>query len=255
MREGKDKGASSMDDCNDGAHALGGLSNIDQPAVQTERAPPAPSPHPVTPATPSPPATPPVSTRPPAAPAQTPPKQRDSEPITVPVAPVRSETLVAASVRRALPQFRIPELSGFRAPKSFRIDTTLLSYIARHELYRQALHDKRPFTDKLNDWVKQKMEEEDKILQLAEADVRGIEAELLVSEDPVALAVTTAPEPMGTLTAPLAPTGEVGDEVETQPDAVSATAPPPPPQKKGPSIWDLEKQVKRAGTRANAGTL
>ncbi len=240
-----------MDDNNDGGHALGGLSNIDQPVAPVERAPPAPSPPPVTPTAPSPSHTPPVTTSPPAVPAQASPKPRDPEPTPVPIAPVRSET----PVRRALPQFRIPELSGFRAPKSFRIDTTLLSYIARHELYRQALHDKRPFTDKLNDWVRQKMEEEDKILQLAEADVRGIEAEFMVSEDPVAPVVTPAPESMVTLTTPLAPTGEVGDEMETQPEIVSATASPPSPQKKGPSIWDLEKQVKRAGARASAGTL
>ena len=244
-----------MDDSNDGGHALGGLSNIDQPVAPVERTPPAPSPPPVTPAALSPPPTPYVTTSPPAAPAQAPPKPRNPEPIPVPTAPGRSEVPVAAPVRWVLPQFRIPELSGFRAPKSFRIDTTLLSYIARHELYRQALHDKRPFTDKLNDWVRQKMEEEDKILQLAEADVRGIEAELLVSEDPVSSAATTAPESMVTLTAPLAPTGEVSDVVQAQPEAVSATASPPSPQKKGPSIWDLEKQVKRAGARASAGTL
>lgn len=251
MREVKDKRASTIDESNVGGHALGGLSNIDQPVAPVEGAPPAPSLPQGMPAAPSPPTAPPVATLHPATPAQAPPKPRDIEPTLIVASPVRSEMPLATPVRRSLPQFRIPELSGFRAPKSFRIDTTLLSYIARHELYRQALHDKRPFTDKLNDWVKQKMEDEDKILQLAEADVRGIEAELMVSEEPVALAVAPAPESTDTLTAPLAPTGEV----ETQPDAVFAAAPPPPPQKKGPSIWDLEKQIKRGQTRASAGTL
>ena len=244
-----------MDDSNDGGHALGGLSNIDQPMALAERVPPAPSPPPVTPAAPSPPTTPPVATPLPVVPTQTPTKPRDPDPTHIAAAPIRSDTPMVAPVRRTLPQFRIPELSGFRAPKSFRIDTTLLSYIARHELYRQALHDKRPFTDKLNDWIKQKMEEEDKILQLAEADVRGIEAELLVGDEPAVSIPIPAPEPTVTQTAPLAPTGEIGDEVEAQPEAVSAATPPPPPQKKGPSIWDLEKQVKRAGARASAGTL
>jgi hypothetical protein len=165
---------------------------------------------------------------------------------------------VAAPLRRTLPQFRIPELSGFRAPKSFRIDTTLLSYIARHELYRQALHDKRGFTDKLNDWIKQKMEEEDRILQFAEADVRGIEAELMVSQETTTPAVTPAPEAVTALTAPLASTGELGDEVETLPEAVAASADLPvrtPLTPKTPSMAELQKVMKRGQTRAGVGTL
>ena len=250
-----------MEDHNDDGHTLGGLSNIDQPVVPMERAPPMPSPPPVVPAAPPPPTTPPVTTPSPTAPTQAPPKPRDPEPVTSPpAAPVRSETLLMAPLRRSLPQFRIPELSGFRAPKSFRIDTTLLSYIARHELYRQALHDKRGFTDKLNDWIKQKMEEEDRILQFAEADVKGIEAELLVSEETVAAQVAPVPEPMVASSAALAPTGELGDEVETQSEAVAATSTQDPtvraPQvPKTPSMAELQRVMKRGQTRVSSGTL
>lgn len=247
-----------MSDSNDDGHTLGGLSNIDQPVPPTERAPPMPSPPPVAPAAPPLPTTPPVATSPPTVPVQAPPKSRDPEPTPVSAAPVRSEALVAAPLRRTLPQFRIPELSGFRAPKSFRIDTTLLSYIARHELYRQALHDKRGFTDKLNDWIKQKMEEEDRILQFAEADVRGIATELMVRQETTTPAVTPAPEAVAALTTPLASTGELGDEVETLPEAVAASADLPvrtPLTPKTPSMAELQKVMKRGQTRAGVGTL
>ena len=249
-----------MSDSNDDGHTLGGLSNIDQPVAPTERAPPMPSPPPMAPAAPPPPNTPPVVTSPPVAPAQSPLKPRDPEPAPVPAVPVRSETPLVVPARRTLPQFRIPELSGFRAPKSFRIDTTLLSYIARHELYRQALHDKRGFTDKLNDWIKQKMEEEDRILQFAEADVRGIEAELMVNEQPVASAVTAVPETAVALTAPIASTGELGDEVETQPETVAAspgqdTLTRTPPIPKTPSMAELQRVMKSGRNRVGTTTL
>jgi hypothetical protein len=158
------------------------------------------------------------------------------------------------TTRRALPQFRVPEISGFRAPKSFRIDTTLLSYIARHELYRQALHDKRTFTDKLNEWIKLKMEEEDRILQLAESDVKGIGAELLepTVHDPLFPSTIEFPA------APVDPTPSTvmpptSESLEGGEPEVATAAPSPPPPRKGPSIWDLEKQVKRS--RASAGNL
>lgn len=257
MRDEKGRAASTMDESNNDEHALGGLSNIDQPVAPTVRAPLPPVPLPAAPAAPATPTTPPVATPPPAVSPQVTPKPRDTNPVTppVPTVQVRPETSSVALPRRAFPQFRISELSGFRAPKSFRIDTSLLSYVARHELYRQALHDKRPFTDKLNEWIKQKMEEEDRILQLAEADVRGIEAELLVNEAPETF--STTPE---TPVAPAMPTFQIDsvtqhESTEAQPESVAAASPTPPPQKKGPDVWEVARAIKSGRARGTAGNL
>ena len=188
--------------------------------------------------------------------AHTTPQVRTEVPSTSYVLPAMSLPHPQSEARRSVPLAPPSDFREhrYRVPRTFRFDVDLLEYIERHEKYRAALEDPRTFTEKVNDWVRSQMNDENPVLLQAEADVMGLRngrrsqetveingGQPQPSQEP-SIAPQTQPAP---IEAPQA----------TSAGSASTTTAPTAPPKKGPSIWDLEKQVKRAGARSSAGTL
>lgn len=228
---------------------------VTQGTVETTPQVASPTPTPTPPAVPTPTAapTPPApSPTPPIAQPQPTPLPRPA-PSASPVGtqPAHAQTAPTPPVKTDL-HLLLPGLVGrkTRVPRGFRLDADLLEYLELHEMYRTALMDQRPFVEQLNDWIRHRMVEDTPVL------IRAAEALKEVRDQEEAQAQPASEFETGETPEPQAPT-VVADET-TEPEnghAVSASTPPQSvtPPKKGPSIWDIERQVKRS--RAGAGTL
>lgn len=149
----------------------------------------------------------------------------------------------------------LPGLVGrkTRVPRGFRLDADLIEYLELHEMYRTALADQRSFVEKLNDWIRQRLVEDTPILiRAAEAlkEVRDQEEE--AHSQSVEEVVT--PENFVTDT----PVVDLGTGSGTD---NGHSAPPPTgvvtgaPQKKGPSIWELDKAAKSGRYKGTPSSL
>lgn len=143
----------------------------------------------------------------------------------------------------------------YRVPRTFRFDVDLLEYIERHEKYRAALEDPRTFTEKVNDWVRSQMNEENPVLLQAEADVMGLRSGRRSLETIEIAGGQPQPSPESSLAPQTQPSPSL--EASQAPSTVpaSTTIAPTVPPKKAPNIWDLEKQIKNGRIRGNSGTL
>jgi hypothetical protein len=203
---------------------LGGLANMDKRRQRRNPPPPPQEAQPSVTTEAQPSLAPPlVKTEPPvtAVPSQAP----KSVEVQAPVEDGQPELAAVPSRRKMLiPPVHMTQKHTVRVPRSFRVEAHLIEYLERHELYKAALKDNRPFSDKLNEWIQLKMAEENPVLLRAEDDVEGLGAE------EVQEAAQTEQEP---------PEDGQGDEKEEETPAKSPPPAPQTPPKKEKSVWKV----------------
>lgn len=164
-------------------------------------------------------------------------------PTPVVVPPMQHQPPTPHTVKSDL-HLLLPGLVGrrTRVPRGFRLDTDLIEYLELHEMYRTALPDQRTFVEKLNDWIRMRMVEDTPVL------IRAADALKTVRDEE---------EAQASLTDGGNTTSEMTREVPALSETVAPKQEDPsaPPSKKGPSIWDLEKQIKSGRGKSGSTTL
>ena len=149
----------------------------------------------------------------------------------------------------------LPGLVGrkTRVPRGFRLDADLIEYLELHEMYRTALGDQRSFTEKLNDWIRQRLAEDTPVLIRAAEALREVRDQEKAYEQPESGDSLVGESELQ------APSVEADDtSVPANGHAVAAAAAESPgsSQRRGPSIRELEKQLRTSSrSGGSAGTL
>ena len=148
----------------------------------------------------------------------------------------------------------LPGLVGrrTRVPRGFRLDADLIEYLELHEMYRTALGDQRSFTEKLNDWIRQSMAEDTPVLIRAAEALREVRDQEEAHEQP-----ENGDSPVGEseLQAPSVEADDTSGPANGH-AAAAAGASPGSSQRRGPSIRELEKQLRTSSrSGGSAGTL